>query len=106
MAVMMAMPVSPVPVMMVVMMPMPAHVRPRLLFGILLHGRRSARIDQRHRPRALDWNCDHKHRADSRKTQNFRSIHSISPSTRFHAATRGFCCRQQRRRDQIECWDG
>ena len=77
----MVMAMAPVPAMMmvVVVMPMPAHFRGHLLFGILLHRRRSARIDQRYRLRALDWSRHHKQCADSRKTQNFRSVHPDSP---------------------------
>jgi hypothetical protein len=63
----------------VMMMPVPAHFGRHLLPGILLHRRRSARIDQRNSPCALDWSRHHKHRADSRKTQNSRSDHSIPP---------------------------
>jgi len=62
-----------------VMVMTPMHFRGHLLFGILLHRRRSARIDQRYRLRALDWSRHHKQCADSRKTQNFRSVHPDSP---------------------------
>lgn len=109
MAVMMAMPVPPVPAMMMVppapvtavmpaapammvtptpvmMMPVPAHFGGRLLLGILLHRRRSARIDQRHCLRALDRSRDHKQCAGGCKTQGSHSLHSHSSSPTIHAS--------------------
>ena len=91
MTVVMVVPAPPVPAMVVMMMaPVPAHFRGHLLPGILLHRRCRARIDQRRRLRTLDRSRDHKHCADSRKTQNFktqnfRSVHPNSPS---HAISR------------------
>ena len=38
------------------------------------------RIDQRHRLRTSDRSCHDEKRADSRQAQNFRSVHSSSPS--------------------------
>jgi hypothetical protein len=68
-----------------VVMMMPAHFRRQLLFGILLHHRRSARVDQRHSLCTLEWSRDHKQRADSRKTHRFKTpgsytLHSSSSS--------------------------
>jgi hypothetical protein len=64
---------------MAAMMPSPTHFRGEL-FRVLLHRRRSARIDQRYRLRALDRSDDNKQGADGRKAQNFRSVHQHSPS--------------------------
>jgi hypothetical protein len=80
----------PVPAMVVMTTPVPAHFRGHLLPNILLHRRCRARIDQRRRLGTLDRSRDHKHCADSRKTQNFktqnfRSVHPNSPS---HAISR------------------
>lgn len=78
-------PATPVMVMApVMMMPVPAHIGRHLLPGILLHRRRSARIDQRNSLSALDWSRDQKHCADSRKTQSSRSDHSDSSSHAIH----------------------
>jgi hypothetical protein len=68
-----------VPAMMPMMMPMPTHLGGRQL-RILLHRCSSARIDQRHRLRTSDRSCHDEKRADSRQAQNFRSVHSSSPS--------------------------
>jgi hypothetical protein len=79
-------PTTPVMVMApVMMMPVPVHLGRHLLPGILLHRRRSARIDQRNSLSALDWSRDQKHCADSRKTQSSRSDHSSSSSHAIHA---------------------
>jgi len=78
-------PATPVMVMApVMMMPVPAHLGRHMLPGILLHRRRSARIDQRNSLSALDWSRDQKHCADSRKTQSSRSDHSDSSSHAIH----------------------
>jgi hypothetical protein len=69
----------------VMMMPVPAHFGRHLLPGILLHRRRSARIDQRNSFCALDWSRDQEHCADGRKTQSSRSDHSNSSSHAIHA---------------------
>ena len=68
-----------VPAMVPMMMPMPTHLGGRQL-RILLHRCSGARIDQRHRLRTSDWSCHDEKRADSRQAQNFRSVHSSSPS--------------------------
>jgi hypothetical protein len=85
-----AMVVVPTAPMMVVVpaapvMMMPTHFRRHLLFAVLLQRRRSARIDQRHRLCTFDGSRDQKQRADSRKAQNFRSVHHNSPYVRCHA---------------------
>jgi hypothetical protein len=100
MTVVMAMPMPP-PVMVVVptapmvamapvmMMSVPPHLGGRLLPGILLHRRRSARIDQRYSLCALERSRDHKQCADSCKTQNSRSDHPNSSSHAIHAGAVG-----------------
>lgn len=67
------------PMMVPVVMPVPTHLSCRQL-RILSHRYRGARIDQRHRLRAADRRRHDEKRADSRQAQNFRSVHSSSPS--------------------------
>jgi len=110
MTVMMTMPMpTPVPAMVMVMvpappvvamapmmmMPVPAHFGRHLLPGILLHSRRSARIDQRNSLCALDWSRDQKHCTDSHKTQSSRSDHSDFSSHAIHARAVRLPSRQQ-----------
>jgi hypothetical protein len=74
--------VPPAPVVMM----MPAHFSGRLLFGILLHRRRSSWIDQRYSLCAIERSRNHKECADSRNTQNSRSDHPNSSSPAIHAS--------------------
>jgi hypothetical protein len=96
-----------VPPMVPVMMPMPTHLGGRQL-RILLHRCSSAWIDQRHRLRASDWSCHDENRADSRQAQNFRSVHSSSPSqgiSRQRRAAAPVATASPRRREESRVGD-
>ena len=95
-----------VPAMMPMMMPMPTHLGGRQL-RILLHRCSSARIDQRHRLGTSDWSCHNEKRADSRQAQNFRSVHSSSPSPQvISRQRRAAALLQLPRRDAEESREG
>jgi len=101
--------VPPAPVAMVMpapmmVMPVPAYLGGHLLPGILLHRRRSARIDQRYCLCALEWSRDHKQRTNSRKTQNSLSDHSISSTDAIHASAVRLTTGSSLDATQMESW--